>query len=105
MQTILTVTVVILIALNVPLVLSNTKLKAQNTKLNIEKQNLEIELGKSLINKEEKDLSNNRIEKIKEMYKSTSEIKMPKQATKEDVEKFYESQRTAKQKKNRIIEK
>jgi hypothetical protein len=86
----------IVACITVPLFINNAKLKAKNTKLTVERNNLEYELGRSLLGKKNEELSPDRINSMKERFKQTSDIKPVKQATKKDVEAFYETQKVDK---------
>ena len=84
-------------------VLNNIKLKANNSKLKVENENLQHELGKKLLNNDEKDsevISRERIDAIRASFRKKIEIKPVKQATKEDVEAFYKSQMINEEKKD-----
>ena len=96
---------VISLCIGVPAILNNAKLKADNSKLRLENQNLQYELGRTILNNENKKdnvVSEDRIESIKDKFRKTSEIKPTKKATREDVEAFYESQKRAIKKDNKL---
>ena len=90
---------VVAVSLSVIMYLNNAKLKAENAKLKVENLNMQYELGKTMLNKDN-ELSQERVEEIKNNFKATQKIKPMKKATKEDVEKFYESQRKEDNKKD-----
>jgi hypothetical protein len=112
MDTLLIILLILSIGVSVMLAISNAKLKANSAKLKVENENLQYELGKSFLNNgqdesedEGSSLSKDRIESIKEKYLQTSEIKPLKKATKKEVDAFYESQKTTKNKRRtKIIE-